>query len=84
MREKIGQNILPREDSLFFKSLVLDFLGPKEMIISLAQYLSKNLVYSYKLFPEVFHARYYQEKWAKNFCHRENLYFFKRLFLSIP
>ena len=37
MREKMGQKLLPREDSLFLKNLVLDFLGPKETVISLAQ-----------------------------------------------
>ena len=40
-----------------FKNLVLDFLGLKEKIIRLAQYLSKNLVWPYKLFPDVFHVR---------------------------
>ena len=71
MREKIGQSLLPRENSLFLKNLVLDFLGPKEMIISLAQYLSENHVYSYKLFPEVFfvvcHVKYYEKKQVKVF-----------------
>ena len=44
IREKIGQNILPREDSLFLKNLVLDLLGLKKMIISLAQNWSENHV----------------------------------------
>ena len=39
------------------KNLVLDFLGLNEMIIQLAQYLSKNLVWPYKLFPDVFNVR---------------------------
>ena len=32
----------------------IDFLGPKEMILSIAQYLSKYLVRLYRLFPMLF------------------------------
>ena len=37
MRGKKGRKLLPREDSLFLKNLVLDVIGPKETVISLAQ-----------------------------------------------
>ena len=29
-----------------------NFLGPKEMILSVAQQMSKNLVHQYRFFPE--------------------------------
>ena len=35
----------------------------------------------FKLFSEVCHNRYYEEKRAKIFCHRENLFF--EMFVSI-
>ena len=57
MQEKMGQNLLPREDILFLKKLVLDLLGPKEMIISLAQNLSKNHVCPYELCHDICHIR---------------------------
>ena len=56
-----------RECSLFLKNLVLDILGPREMIIELAQYLSKRLVCHYNLFPEVCDTRYYEKIMSKVF-----------------
>ena len=82
MREKIGQNLLPREDSLFLKNLVLDLLGPKKMIKSLAQYLSNYHVCPYELFPYICHVRYH-EKITPQFCSPEKLAFFQKLVFSI-
>ena len=39
--------------AFILKNLVLDFLGPKEMKIKLAQYLLKHLVYPHNLFPDM-------------------------------
>ena len=43
--------------------------------------MSKYLVCPYKLFSDVCHTQYYEEKLAKIFCHRENSYYFE-MFLS--
>ena len=67
MREKIGENLFPREDSLFLKNLVLDLLGPKEMIESLAHYLSEKHVCPYDVFHDICHIRYYDRKYATFF-----------------
>ena len=43
---------------LYFEVFVsIDILGPKEMIWSFAQYLSKNLVNPYKLLLDIGHVR---------------------------
>ena len=84
-KRKIGQIFCSLERLPLSKTLCFQKLpGPKELILLLPPKMSKNIVDSYKMFPEVYHARFHQEKWSKNFCHRENLYFFKCLFLSIP
>ena len=71
------------KDIVFFgKNVVLDFLGPKEKILSLAQYLLNYLVCPYKLFLHIFNARYYQEKWANNFSYREISFFSNCLIIS--
>ena len=49
------------------RNFVLDFLGAKEIIISLAQYLSKYHVCPYELFPDICHVRYYDKKYATIF-----------------
>ena len=41
IRKKGAKVFYHREDSLFLKILVLDFLGPEEMMKSRAQFLSK-------------------------------------------
>ena len=45
------------ETDVCLKNLFINLLGPKEMISSFEQYLSNNLVYTFKLFPEVCHTR---------------------------
>ena len=67
----------------FWKNVVLDFLGPKEKILSLAQYLLNYPVCPYKLFLHIFNVRYYQEKWANNFSYRE-ISFFRNVCLYRP
>ena len=48
---------------LFFEKFVsIDLLGPKKMILSFAQKLSKYLVDTDKLLPDICHVRYYEEK----------------------
>ena len=51
-----------------FKNLCFQQLpGLKELSLLLPQSMLKNLVDSYKLFPEVCHARYYQKNGPKTF-----------------
>ena len=45
--------------------------------------MSKQPVDTHKKFPDVCHFRYFETKWAKLLCHRENSCFLKPLFLSI-
>ena len=43
---------------LIFEMFVsIDLLGPKEVILSFAQYLSKYLVYPDKMMPDICHVR---------------------------
>ena len=63
---KAGQNLLSLWKLFFFGMFVsIDLLGPKEMIISFAWKLSKNLVDLYKLFFDVCQTRFFQKKCAK-------------------
>ena len=75
LREKSPKNFCHREDSLFMKSLVLDFLGPRKTIILLAQDSSKYLVCPYKFFSDVCRVRYYERRKAKTFFSLESLPF---------
>ena len=46
------------ENCFFLKCFfTIDLLGPKEVMLSFAQYLPQNLNYPYKLLPEDFHTR---------------------------
>ena len=72
-KRKTGQIFFLRKDCLFSKNCVFNnFLVLKIWSYYFLSNCQKNLEDSYKLFLEVCHARYYQEKWAKNICHREN------------
>ena len=51
----------------------IDLLGPKEMLLSCAQSMSKHLVDSDKLFPVIFHVRWNEKKEAKVFSSLERL-----------
>ena len=67
-KRKIGQIFCSLERLPLSKTLCFQQLpGPKELILLLPQKMSKNLVDSYKLFPEVYHARFYQENRPKTF-----------------
>ena len=77
-RRKKGQNLLPREHSVLLNNLVLELLGPKEMIISLAHYLSEKHVCPYDLFHDICHIRYYEREYA-TFFSLKILHFFQKL-----
>ena len=48
----MGQKLLSSWKQLFFETFVsIDLFGPKDMILSNAQYLSKNLVDTYNYSP---------------------------------
>ena len=55
------------KDIVFLNNLILDFLGLKKMIFSIAQYLSENHVCPYELFHDLCHVRYYERKNATIF-----------------
>ena len=74
--------LLSLELQRFFESLVFDSLVSKELIISLAQYLSKYLVCLYKLFPDICHVRYYEGSYATILFSLKNLAFFQKLVLT--
>ena len=59
--------------AIVLQNLVVDFLGPKRMIIQLAQYLSKIRVYPGKLFLDVCQVRWYEKKNCRNFFSLERL-----------
>ena len=80
-REEIGQFFCQRKDIVFLNSLILDFLGLKKMIFSLAQYLSENHVRPYELFLDLCHVRYYEKKHDIIFF-PENFVFFQKLVFS--
>ena len=47
----------------FFETFVsIDLLGPKEMILSVAHYLTKYIVDPDKLLPDIWHVQYYERK----------------------
>ena len=51
-------DLLSAWKQFFFEMFVsIDLLGPKEMILSFAQHLSKNLVDPDKLLPDIYHVR---------------------------
>ena len=51
-------DLLSAWKQLFFEMFVsIDLLGPKEMILLFAQYLSKHLVDADKLLPDICHVR---------------------------
>ena len=70
----------------------LDFIGPKEMIISLAQYLSNYPMCPYQLSPHICYVRYYERKYATIFfpesfaktCVFNNLLGFTEMILWLP
>ena len=62
--------------AIVLQNLVVEFLGPKRMIIQLAQYLSKIRVYPEKLFPDVCHARWYEKKIGQNISFARKITFF--------
>ena len=85
LREKVGQIFLHWECCLFSKVCVSNnFLVLKNWSYYFLSTCQKNLVTSYKLLPEICHARYYQKKRFKYFCHSENSYSLKCFFLSTP
>ena len=85
LREKVGQIFLHWKYCLFSKVYVSNnFLVLMNWSSYFLSTCHKNLVNSSKLLPEVCHARYYQKKRFKNFCHSKNSYFLKCLFLSTP
>ena len=53
------------------------------MIFYLAQFLSKQLLHPYKLIPEVYYTRYYEENLAKiSFPLEESRFFKKKIVFS--
>ena len=69
------------KDIVFLNNLILDFLGLKKMIFSIAQYLSENHVCPYELFHDLCHVRYYERKNATIFF-PEKFAFFQKLVFS--
>ena len=58
VRGKTGQSFLSSWEQLIFVMFVsIDLLGPKEMILSFAQYLSKYIVDPDILLPDICHVR---------------------------
>ena len=61
-RKKKRQKLLSSWKQLFLELFVpIDLLGPKKLILSLAQWLSKNLVDLYKGLSALFQVGYYEE-----------------------
>ena len=61
-----GAKIICHRENLFFETfLSIDLLGPKKMINTLAQYMSKNIVDPHKLLFDVCHTRFWENKCAK-------------------
>ena len=55
---KNGPNLLSSWERLFCEMFVsIELLGPGEMILIFAQYLSKCLMDTYKLFHDTFHVQ---------------------------
>ena len=54
-------------------------LGPKEMLLSIAQSMSKHFVDPYKVFLVIFHVQWNEKKEAKVFSSLEKLPSFSRL-----
>ena len=77
MREKKVNSLCHEKIAFFLKYLVLDLLGPKEMIKSLAHYLSEKHVCPYDLFHDICLIRYYERKYATIFF-PENFTFFSK------
>ena len=77
----IGQKLLSPLRKLFLEMFFfsIDLLGPKEMFISFAQSLSKQLVDPDKLFRVIFHVRWKEKKEAKVFSSLERLPFFRNI-----
>ena len=66
--------------AFILKSLVPDFLVPKELIIQLVNNLSKYLVCPFSLFPDVFHVRKYGKIRPEYFFHwKVCLFFFQKI-----
>ena len=80
MSEKLGQFLsFPGSTAFILKnSGSIDFLGPKELILLLAQSVSKNLLDPYKLFPDVFLVQSHNKK--SQFFFTGKLDFFQKLF----
>ena len=52
---KKGQNVFSSWKQLFFEMFVsIDHLGPKEVILSILNFLSEYFLYSYNMFHEFF------------------------------
>ena len=79
-RRRTGQNFFFfAKIDLILRNLVLDFLCPKQMILSIAPYLLKNIVNSYILFTDIFCVRYFEKMLAKFFHSLERMLFFKKV-----
>ena len=82
---KNGPNTFVIVKTAFVSNVSIDFLGPKERFILLAQNISKYLVDPYKMFPDFFRVRLYERKTPKSFLHwKDCLYFSKYLCLQQP
>ena len=57
----------------------IDLLGPKEMVLSFAQTVWKDLVDTYKLSPDIFRVRYRKKEQAKKFFFGGKVAFFSKL-----
>ena len=68
--------------AIVLQNLVVEFLGPKRMLIQLAQYLSKIRVYPGKLFLDVCQVRWYEKKICRNFFSLERLPFLHKFLFS--
>ena len=59
----MGQKILSSWKQLFFEMFVsIDLLGPKEKILSFAQYLPNYHVDPFKLFPNICLVRLHEKR----------------------
>ena len=82
---KNGANTFVHWKTAFFLKFVFSATSQVlKKLLLLAHYLSKNLSDSYKLFPEVYHTRQFQNIWGKYICSLENCLFFKNLCFQQP
>ena len=62
----------------------IDLLGPEEMVLSTAQYLSKYLAEPYNMFRDVCHTRAFEKNWSNDLFSLEFLTFLKTLCFHLP